>query len=89
MTTIDPQAAHSARRISDPLARAAITAELQRMARYAAGLLAGLTDAAKDNDVRVDPSLTGTLCLLDELLIEATDRIGSGDVYANRMRVAA
>lgn len=46
MSAIDPTAAHSARRIADPRARAAIVAKVQADASYYAGILSGLTEVA-------------------------------------------
>lgn len=90
MTAIDQQAAESARRITDnPLARAAVAATVEDAARYVAGILAGLTDAANDRGLRVEAGLTTELCRVEEHLTEIAARIAGGDVYSSGLRVAA
>lgn len=88
MSTIDQRAAESARRVHDPLARAAIISDLQRMASYTAGVLAGLMDSAVGRD-HVNVGLIGDLCKADELLTDIAGQIEQGDVYASGQRVAA
>ncbi len=88
MTAIDQRAAESARRVHDPLARAAIIADLQRMASYTAGVLAGLMDSAVGRD-HVDAGLITDLCRADDLLTDIAGQIEQGDVFASGLRVAA
>lgn len=87
MSIIDPPAAHSARRINDPLAKAAIVAKLRADASYAAGILAGLMDGA-DRDHHVNRDLITALCKADELLTDIAGHLADGPVFV-KTQVAA
>ena len=89
MTAIDQAAFESARRVLDPIARAAIVAKAKADASWYAGILAGLTQAAHDSDAQIAQHLTSELCRVEESLVEVVYVLSNGRMGALRERVTA